>query len=280
MTGQISVTTEYVDSTRDVTLAVHHFGGSGPVLLVNHATGFHTRCYLPMMSVLTEHFDVWGADFAGHGDSTQPRDDDFSWAGFANDVLTVIDTIGVESVRAFGHSMGGAATLIAAQQRPGAISAAWLYEPIIFPPDIVPRNSMMAEAAANRHREFDSRAEALRRYAGRSPLGVMRADALAAYVEYGFHDTCDGTVTLACTPESEAATFNNAGTSCDDIRGLDLRVTIAHGQAEHEPSPAGFAKAAAGVLPNSVLASYEGIGHFGPMQDPQRIAADVVTFLS
>lgn len=280
MTGQISVTTEHVPSTRGVTLAIHHFGGTGPTLLINHATGFHARCYLPMMPTLTQHFDVWGADFSGHGDSTQPDNDDFAWAGFAEDVLTLVDHVGAETVRAFGHSMGGAATLLAAKTRPNVIEAAWLYEPIIFPPDIVPRNSMMAEAAGKRRREFGSRAEALHRYASRPPLGVMRADALAAYVEHGFHDTSDGTVTLACAPESEAATFNNAGTSVEDIRGLDLRITVAHGESAQEPSPAGFAKAAHQALANSTLAPYQGIGHFGPMEDPVRIANDVVTFLS
>ena len=136
-----------------------------------------------------------GADFAGHGDSTLPANNDFAWTGFADDVLTVIDHIGASSVRAFGHSMGGTATLLAAQKRPGMIEAAWLYEPIVFPPNIVPRNSMMAEAAGKRRREFDSKPEALHRYANRPPLGLMRADALAAYVEHGFHDTEAGTVT-------------------------------------------------------------------------------------
>lgn len=273
-------TTHNVASTRDVTLAVHHFGGTGPTLLINHATGFHARCYLPMMATLTQHFDVWGADFAGHGDSTLPANNDFAWTGFADDVLTVIDHIGASSVRAFGHSMGGTATLLAAQKRPGMIEAAWLYEPIVFPPNIVPRNSMMAEAAGKRRREFDSKPEALHRYANRPPLGLMRADALAAYVEHGFHDTEAGTVTLACAPESEADTFNNAGISVEDIRGLDLRVTIAHGQSMTEPSPAGFAGPTADALPNGTLAVYDGLGHFGPLQDPDRIAHDVVTFLT
>lgn len=233
-----------------------------------------------MMATLTQHFDVWGADLAGHGDSTVPANGDFAWTGFADDVLTVIDHIGVSSVRAFGHSMGGAATLLAAKKRPGVIEAAWLYEPIVVPPDIVHRNLVMAEAAGKRRREFNSKPEALHRYASRPPLGMMRADALAAYVEHGFHDTKAGTVTLACTPESEAGTFNNARITVEDIRGLDLRVTIAHGQSTTVPSPAGFAGPTADALPNGTLAVYNGLGHFGPLQDPDRIARDVVTFLT
>ncbi|MFB0901947.1 MAG: alpha/beta hydrolase [Acidimicrobiales bacterium] len=273
-------TTHNVASTREVTLAVHHFGGTGPTLLINHATGFHARCYLPMMSTLTQYFDVWGADFGGHGDSTMPANGDFAWDGFADDILTVVDHIGASSVRAFGHSMGATATLLAAKKRPNVIEAAWLYEPIVFPPEIVPRNAIMAEAASKRRREFASKPEALHRYASRPPLSMMRSDALAAYVDHGFHDTEAGTVTLACSPESEAATFNNAGISVEDIRGLDLRVTIAHGQSTTEPSPAGFAGPTARALPNGSLVVYDGLGHFGPLQDPDLIAHDMVTFLT
>ena len=154
MTGQISVTTEHIDSTRGARLALHHFGGSGPTLMICHATGFHAKCYLPMMPTLTQHFDVWGVDFAGHGGSSTPDNDDFAWTGFAEDALTAIDHIGADTVRAFGHSMGATATLLAEQARPGVISAAWLYEPIVFPRDIEsqgpPRNSISTSATVRR----------------------------------------------------------------------------------------------------------------------------------
>jgi len=278
MNGQ-PLQTERVASTGGVDLALHHFGGTGPTLMICHATGFHALCYAPMMPQLTEHFEVWGADFRGHGASTAPDDGDFVWSGFSDDLLAAIDHIGPTSVRAFGHSMGGAATLLAEKSRPGVIEAAWLYEPIIFPPSVMPRNSMMSQAASKRRREFDSKADALLRYAGRPPLGTLRADALANYVEHGFHDTADGKVTLACAPEHEAATFDNAGVSVDAVRELTVRATIACGKPEEGPNPAEFAHPTAEALPNGELREYLGLTHFGPMQDPNRIAADAIEFL-
>lgn len=272
-------TTERVASTLGVDLALHHFGGDGPTLLICHASGFHANCYRPMLPQFTAHFDVWGLDFRGHGASTAPAGEDFAWTGFADDVLAVISHMGEEPITAFGHSMGGAAILLAEKRQPGTFSRAYVYEPIIFPPEIAPRNSMMAEGARKRRREFPSKAEALQRYASRPPLGAMRADALAAYVEYGFHDS-DGGVTLACEPEHEAATFNNAGVSVDFIRGMPIPVMVGAGSAEQEPSPAQFAIATAEVLPNAELVKYDRIGHFGPMEDPVRIADDAVNFLT
>jgi len=235
---------------------------------------------MPMMPALTKHFDVWGADFRGHGDSTLPASGDLAWTSFADDVLAVVDHIGAPDIRAFGHSMGGTSILLADKKRPGTFDKAWLYEPIIFPPSIVPRNSMMAENASKRRREFDSRADALHRYASKPPLGVMRADALAAYVEYGFHDTDSSAVTLACAPETEAAVFNGAGTNVDDIVDVQIHATIACGYSVDGPNPAEFAGPTADALDHASLVQYDALGHFGPMQDPVRIANDVVDFLA
>lgn len=265
-------------------VVLHHFGGNGPTLLLNHATGFHARCYLPMLPVLREHFTVFGADFAGHGDSPAPPDGDFAWNKFADDLLRVVDHLGDDSVFAFGHSMGGASTLLAEAARPGTFTAMWLYEPIIFPTGFANRNAMMAEGARKRRSQFDSQAEALVRYASRPPLGLLRADALAAYVAHGFHalDPAhpDGRVELACAPESEAATFENAQTSVEDVATVTAPVTVAFGDADTAPGPAQFAPPLAHALANAHLARYEHLVHFGPMQAPDQIANDVVAFLT
>lgn len=269
-----------VASTDGVDLALHHFGGDGPTLMICHASGFHANCYRPMMAQFTAHFDVWGLDFRGHGASTPAADESFAWSGFAQDLLHCIDHIGAETVRVFAHSMGGAATMLAEKERPGTVEAAWLFEPIIFPPSIVPRNSEMAEGAKHRRAEFGSKAEAMMRYASRPPFSLVRADALAAYVNWGFHETDSGTVTLACQPAHEAATFNGANVYAADIEGLAPRTVVAHGSSDFDPSPAAFAQPAADALPNSVLVEYANLTHLGPFENPTRIAADAVNFLT
>ena len=50
--------------------------------------------------------------------------------------------------------------------------------------------------ARRRRANFPSRADALHRYASRPPLNELRADSLFSYVEHGFRDMTDGTVTL------------------------------------------------------------------------------------
>ena len=267
-----------VESTDGVTVALHDLGGSGPDLIICHGTGFHGRAYAPMARALIEHHRVWAIDFRGHGASTAPDTGDFAWSGMAQDLLACIDAIEAESVLAFGHSLGGATVMLAEVSRPGVIRAAYLYEPIVFSRDyLVGRaENPMSEPARNRREIFASKAEALARYASRPPLSVLRADALFAYVDGGFDELDDGTVRLACRAEHEARTFEcEEKMTLDRISGLTVPVTVGAGRVGGHPNPAEFAAPIVEELTNGRLIQYELFGHFGPLESPDIIGADV-----
>jgi pimeloyl-ACP methyl ester carboxylesterase len=269
-----------IESTDGVAIALHDLGGSGPPLLVAHATGFLAAPYRMLAEGLTGEFHVFGVDFRAHGDSTSTTTGELTWKGMGDDVLAVVDHIGAP-ITGFGHSMGGAALLVAERARPGTVRSAFLYEPII-PPSPLPaafgaQENPMAASARKRRATFPSRAEALARYAGRPPLGMLRADALAAYVEEGFADQPDGTVTLKCTPEDEAATFEAAGyITTADLGEIDLPVTVAVGERHDGFGPPLFVPPIVEALPRGELVGYAHLDHFGPFQDPDTIAEDVI----
>ncbi len=270
-----------VASSDGVEIAVHHLGGDGPPLLISHATGFHGRAYAPLAAVLSARFEVFAIDYRGHGASGLPGGDRFDWAGMVDDLLAVADALGRGPLRLVGHSMGGAVALAAELRRPGTVTAAHLFEPIIVPPlagaEGASNSNAMAATARRRNEVFASRAAALWRYASRPPLGELRADSLHAYVEHGFVDLDDGTVRLACRAASEAATFEGAGViSIDDLPGLGLPVTVAVGRAVGAPDPSSFAPPIAEALPRGTLVRYPLLGHFGPLQDPETIAAAII----
>ena len=149
-------------STKGVTVAVHDLGGEGPPFLIAHATGLCGRAYEPLAAVLAPHFHVHAIDFRGHGDSSEPEDGDFAWAGMGADVLAAIDALGVDRVDAMGHSLGGASLLIAESVRPGVLRSAYLFEPIVLTEAYASeRTNFMSDAARRRREVFGSRAEAL-----------------------------------------------------------------------------------------------------------------------
>lgn len=236
--------------------------------------------YLPLTDLLGAHFRVWGLDFRAHGASSRPASGDLSWRGMADDVLAVLDALGLEAPYGLGHSMGGAALVLAELRRPGTFRALYLYEPVLMPAGTLPaapEDNPMSAAARRRRPSFPSRDAAYDNYAGKAPLNEMSPASLRAYVDHGLVDRPDGSVTLACRPEDEAATFANAASSgaFERLGELTLPVTIARGSID-SPGPGSMAAEAAASVPNGRFVRVPDLGHFGPLQDPALVARSVV----
>lgn len=279
-----------VPSSDGVRVAVHDLGGpadpTAPVVLFSHATGFHGRVWASMASYLTDRFRCLAVDYRGHGVAETPDGVDFAWSGFGDDALAVLDS-GLlpegTTVHGAGHSLGGAALVMAAARRPGALSSLWLFEPIVPPPLPGPPPdgpNPMSEAAIKRRPDFESFDAAIANYASKPPLDQLHPSALRDYVEGGFAERPDGWVTLRCRPEWEAATFQMGGQSgaWALLPQLGLPVSIVAG-SEVPPGPAGFAPAAAAAIPNGSLSRHPELGHFGPLQEPGKMAAELATWI-
>lgn len=264
-----------------VELAVHDLGGDGPPLLIAHATGFLAAVYRPMAERLGDRFRCWGIDFRSHGDSAKA--DDLTWPRMAEDALAVVDALGLERPFAFGHSMGGAALTLAELDRPGTFRALYLYEPVLVPLGTFPQgdgdDNPMSAAARRRRPGFPSRDAAYENYAAKPPLNVLHPEALRAYVDDGFADIGD-VVVLKCTPDDEAETFRGGGrhNGFDRLGELTLPVTVAQG-AVPDPGPGMLAPSQAAAIPGGRHVVLDGLGHFGPVQDPDAVAASVTEAL-
>jgi pimeloyl-ACP methyl ester carboxylesterase len=266
-----------VDSTDGVELEVHDLGGDGPPLLLVHATGFHGLVWEPLASHLTG-YRRWSIDMRAHGDSTAPLGRSLEWDGFADDVLAVVDALGLERPFAVGHSKGGAALLLAEQRRPGTFGSLYCWEPVVMPPEIAigyqPDNPL-SNGARRRRPTFASHDEAFENYAAKPPFSRLDAAALRAYVDHGFAMNDDGTVTLKCRPENEADVYAH-GTAHQAFRSLDLvrcPVTIAVGV--EDTVPAIFGRPISAALPAGHIESHPELGHFGPLENPQIVAASI-----
>lgn len=272
-----------VRSEDGVRLNMRKMGGSGPDLLVCHATGFHGLAYRPLAQCLGERFTVWALDFRGHGSSGPAPGNDYAWNGMGADVAACAAAIGAPQLYGFGHSMGGAALLLAERSQPSMFTGLFLYEPIVLPRDFfdAPDANPLAAGARNRREVFSSRAEALARYSSRLPLAVMRADALASYVEGGFVDLPDGRVRLACSAETEARTFEaSGGLSTEEVPAIGVPATVAAGTVAGTASdPGSLSPAIAEALPRGRFRSFDNLGHFGPLEAPGIVAAGAISAL-
>src|SRR4051812_40897802 len=173
------------------TIAVHDLGGTGATILYAHATGFHARCWVPVASRLP-HLHNIAYDARGHGDT--PIGDDWpdavDWQQYGEDATVVAERLAVDGpVIGVGHSMGGAALLMAALDRPELFRALVVYEPIVMPND-APRMSgpdnHLAIGARRRRSSFPTFEDAIANYGSKPPLNIFTDEALEAYVRGGF----------------------------------------------------------------------------------------------
>lgn len=287
MSGPDGVTPapEMVEVAEGVELALHRLGGDGPPLLFVHATGFNGRTYGPLTSRLTEHFTVWAPDLRAHGWSPPPAERDFLWTTLANDLLGIVDHLGIahSELDCVGHSIGAATLLLADAQRPGTIRRMYGYEPVVWriEDQFGPGENPLIALTTKRREEFASRGEAFERFASRPPFSGVRADALASYLAHGFEDLPDGSVRLRCRAADEAATYDGEWVSTTArLEGGQTPVVIGKG-LEMLSADVGsdIGVPAHEALGNSRLITYHGLGHFGPFEAPDAIASDALATL-
>jgi len=270
----------HIASSEGVSLSLHDYNPESlaPTVLLSHATSFHGHVLDPVARELTATHHCVTFDYRGHGDSTLPSDWSVHWSAYGDDAVAAARYAADNGpVIGSGHSMGGAALVMAALRAPELFRALVLYEPIIFPP--LTRQTMRvpnqrADGARKRRTTFASFDDALLNYSSKPPLNVFRADALYAYIMFGFRQLPDGSVTLKCSPEHEARTYETSEIheTWNDLAKLTVPTWVISG-VELDQGPSAIAPLIATAIPGSHFVRCDNLAHFGPMQDPVGFAA-------
>ncbi len=271
--------TSYVKISGGPEIAVYDIGGSGPDLLLCHATGLCGPTLGPLATLLLVRFHCVILDSRTHGRSSAPPDGSFHWSGFGSDILAVARALDLRKPVGFGHSCGGASLLLAEEEEPGTFAQLFCYEPVIYPSDDPPPplpGNKMAEAALHRRETFGSFEEAYSNFAGKEPFAGFSEEALRAYVENGFVPDGAG-VRLACDRVHESEIYIN-GASHDAFRNLArvrCPVELACGTEDPFLGPDTqrmIRERLNGSGQAARLQVFEGFGHFGPLAHPDAVA--------
>jgi pimeloyl-ACP methyl ester carboxylesterase len=204
----------------------------------------------------------------------------------ARDVQTVVAGLDRGPVAFFGHSLGGAAGMLAEALTPGTVSAIYVYEPAVLAgvDGIDTASAEMARLTRARRAVVASREDAVARLGSRPPYDTMLPEALLAYVThgtvaYGTRNGDGSTYRLKCDPENEARVYEAPSKiTVDQVAGIPVPVLI--GMGEREPGlPAAAAPLIAAAL-GARLESYPDLGHMGPFENPVLIADRVARHMS
>lgn len=265
---------------------MHDLGGTGPTILYAHATGFHARCWQAIATRLPNRHNI-GYDARGHGDTPAPADWVVDWETHGADAAAIAASLQTNGpILGVGHSMGGAALLMAAIAQPHLFKGLIVYEPIVMPSTLTREaaagpnpDNFLATGARKRRSTFASFDAAIANYSAKPPLNVFAPDCMQDYVRHGFFLGDDGLVHLKCAGELEARTYEAGGNhrTWDRLGELRMPVWVVCGlPAPMQPSSRMLELAA--EIPGSRYIELDQLGHFGPMQAPDQIAEIIASF--
>jgi len=109
--------------------------GSGPALILLHGTGGHAENYALNIADLAQHFHVIAMDFLWHGKSQTEGYDPQIIPVLVDQVIDVMDQLGLTSAFVEGQSLGGWVAMQLALQHPARVDALVLTTTMGYTPD-------------------------------------------------------------------------------------------------------------------------------------------------
>jgi pimeloyl-ACP methyl ester carboxylesterase len=275
-------------SSPGLELALLDWGGDGPLALLHHATGFCAALWAPVAERLRPHFRVVAMDARGHGGSSKPEAGDaYDWEHFGRDAEAVAAQLAEAHgpvALGIGHSMGGAALLLAAVARPELFERLVLVDPIVASATLVLRDrshaeqaSGMVEAARRRRAVWESRDEARAKWSSKEMFAGWDPRVFALYLDHALADRPDGRVELECPAEVEAAIFQRAPELDAMSRAGSLEVPTLVLWARRGNFPRAHFEALAARMRDGCVRDADA-GHLVPMEAPALVAAEALAF--
>ncbi len=260
-----------------------HYQGSGPTIVLLHATGFSPWLWHPIARELSEHFEIIAPYFCNHREA-DPEKGGLSWMLLAEDLCRLFELLKTDSAFLVGHSMGATVLTIANAFRQMGEKMV-LIEPIFLPRDfykmqITVDQHPLASKSIKRRNQWNTRDEVLQDFKSKSFFQSWNDEMLELYIQHGMRDLDTGGIELACSPRREASLFMG-GLQYDPwpiIEKVSCPVMVVEGQMSENRSYADLKKAA-DIFPNGMYHMVEDAGHLIPMEKPGQILELIQSFL-
>ena len=198
----------------------HHYlewgGADKPALVMLHGTGHCAVVWGYCGRRLAEDFRVMAFDQRGHGGTEDPGAG-WTFKALAEDLLAILDRLGLEGASVVGHSSGGLAAIMADSMKPGAIGQAVLAEVVIQRSEGASGPDLAEVAARTRRkrRVWESREAMFEGYRRRPAYRTWDDEVFGDFIDGIGAVEADGKVRLRCEPAVEAAFY-------EDRAGLDM----------------------------------------------------------
>lgn len=258
-----------------------------------HANGFNGQTYSRILSGLSDRFHIRAWDARGHGATTLPADParHRNWYVYRDDLIAMIEPFVKATGRKIilaGHSMGGAASVMAAAARPDLVRGLVLVDPVMIPSGaryimlLSQRlgfdGNPLALGAEKRRASFPDKESAVSRYEGRGAFRTWPRGFIEDYIAGGTRTRDDGQIELSCAPAWEAANFraqgHNIGRSVRVLHVPFAMLYAEHGTTCRPPFPSLMMRRD----PKAHVMQVKGSTHFLPMEFPDVVAQEIRAF--
>lgn len=264
------------------------FGGKGAVVHFAHANGYLPGCYGQVVGPLLANYRVLGM----HARPVWPGREPSSltnWSDMADDLIDFLDEQQLQDIVGIGHSMGGIATLYAAQARPELFRALVLIEPVFLPESLlqhIEANPALAEhnplykIALKRRFQWPSRAEAFQHFRSKRVFGRFSDAALHDYVNTLLEPAGDGHYTLRFPREWEARIYRTPPTDVWRRIPLTIHPTLAIRGAETDTIREDDWQQWQTLQPQATFVEIPDTTHLLTMEQPNQVAQTITAFLN
>lgn len=244
--------------------------GSGPAVVLLHGTSANHAVWEPVGDELAHSATVIALDQRGHGRSDKPRMG-YTAPDFADDVVAVLDALGIESAMVAGHSLGGRNAWVAAAQHPERVTGAVVvdYTPYVEASVL----NALDVRVADGFRDFADTteiAEYLRaRYSAILPGAVHRR------AQWGYEQNSDGRWVARADKNAMRLLIEGFRTPWDaEFRSVPTRMTHLRGAKSRIVSDDAWQKARADRAADRWVVVDEA-DHYIPEEHPLLVAAEI-----
>lgn len=135
---------------------VHYLrtGGDKPPVVLLHGLMLNGACWTPLARALEEDYDVIMPDARGHGNSSIPENG-YRYDDLADDVVGLIDALGLVRPVLLGHSMGGMTAAVVASRSPKRLRGLIMVDPTFL--SLQRQCEVYESGVADQHRSILSR---------------------------------------------------------------------------------------------------------------------------
>jgi pimeloyl-ACP methyl ester carboxylesterase len=244
-------------------------GGKGEPLMLLHGFGANKDNFTRVARLLTPHYRVIIPDHIGFGESSHPRDADYSAGAQATRIKTLAKALGITKLHLGGSSMGGYIAMMYAALYPDDVKSLWLLDPggiWSAPPselrEIIEKtgeNPLMAQNE-NEFAKIFAFVMTEPPFIPRPILNVMAQERILNY-------------------DLEKRIFKEISTGSAEhyVTGLKTPTLIVFGEKDRVIHP-DTANILHKLMPNSEVMIMKGLGHLPMIENPRQSAQDYLGF--